>query len=85
MQVKDVITQLIKYHNLDDHIMIGYCEFDDVQIDKEDMTQEAWEEACVRADDSEYLFDMEMARIIVSDVENDIKNGALSSWMRIQS
>jgi hypothetical protein len=28
---------------------------------------------------------MEMARIIVSDVENDIKNGALSSWMRIQS
>ena len=79
MQVKYVITQLIKYHNLDDHIMIGYCEFDDVQIDKEDMTQEAWEEACVRADDSEYLFDMEMARIIVSDVENDIKNGALSS------
>ena len=79
MQVKDVIAQLKKYNNLDDHIMIGYCEFDDLQIDNEDMTQEVWEEACVRADDSEYLFDMEMARIIVSDAEHDIKNGALSS------
>ena len=81
MQVKDVIKQLQNenWYKPNDHIMIGYCEFDDVQIDKEDMTQEAWEEACVRADDSEYLFDMEMARIIVSDVENDIKNGALSS------
>ncbi len=74
MQVKDVIAQLKKYHNLDDHIMIGYCEFDDVQIDNEDMTQEEWEVACVRADDSEYLFDMEVARMLVDNVQFDIKN-----------
>jgi hypothetical protein len=76
MIVSEVIEQLQKHYNADDHIMIGWCEFDSLNGDDE-LTLEVWEEACTRADDSEYIFDMEMARVIVSDVENDIKNGAL--------
>ena len=69
MQVKEVIKQLqSKWYEPDDYIMIGWCEFDN-------LTQEVWKEACARADNSEYIFDMEMARVIVSDAENDIKNG----------
>ena len=78
MQVKDVIAQLKKYHNLDDHIMVGWADFDSLNGDNE-LTQEVWEEACARGDENEWIFDMEMARIIVSDAEHDIKNGALSS------
>lgn len=69
MIVKNVIEQLQKYHSLDDHIMIGYCEFDDVKWDIPEMTQELWEQACVKADDSETLFDMDVARLIVRLVE----------------
>ena len=78
MQVKDVIAQLKKYHNLDDHIMVGWADFDSLNGDNE-LTQEVWEEACARGDENDWIFDMEMARIIVSDAEHDIKNGALSS------
>ena len=78
MQVKDVIAQLQKYNNPDDYIMIDWCDFDGLDGD-DNLTHEVWQEACARADESEYLFDMEMARIIVSDVEYDIKHGALSS------
>ena len=75
MQVKEVIEQLQKHYNADDHIMIGWCEFDNLNGD-DNLTHEVWEEACARADNSEYLFDMEMARIIVSGAEHDIKQGA---------
>ena len=80
MQVKDVIKQLQneKWYELDDHIMIGWADFDSLNGDGK-LTQEVWQEACTRGDDSEYVFDMEMARILVSNAENDIKSGALSS------
>ena len=74
MQVKEVIEQLQKHYNEDDYIMIDWCDFDSLNGDDE-LTQEVWEEACANADNSDWIFDMEMARIIVSDVENDIKNG----------
>ena len=70
MQVKKAIEQLQKYYNADDHIMIGWCESGDLNGD-DNLTLEVWEEACARADESEYIFDMEMGRIIVSDVENE--------------
>ena len=76
MIVAEAIEQLQKYHNQSEHIMIGWCGFDDLNGDDK-LTLGIWEEACARADNSEYLFDMEMARIIVSDAENDIKDGAL--------
>ena len=76
MQVKEVIKQLqSKWYKPDDYIMIGWCEFGDVEIDNEELTHEVWEKACARADDSEHLFDMETARVIVNIVEYDIKNG----------
>ena len=78
MQVKDVIAQLQKYNNPDDYIMIDWCEFDGLN-DDDNLTQEVWKEACARADNNAYIFDMDMARIIVSDVEHDIKHGALPS------
>ena len=80
MQVKDVIKQLQNenWYKPNDHIMIGWADFDSLNGDNE-LTQEVWEEACARGDENEWIFDMEMARIIVSNVENDIKNGALSS------
>jgi hypothetical protein len=74
MQLKKAIEQLQKHYNADDHIMIDWCDFDSLNGDDE-LTLEVWEEACRRADNSDYIFDMEMARIIVSDVENDVKNG----------
>ena len=78
MIVKDVIKQLQNkdWYKPDDHIMIGWCEFGDVEIDNAELTHEVWEEACARADNSGYLFDMEVARIIVSGAEHDIKQGA---------
>jgi len=78
MQVKDVIAQLIKSYSMDDHIMIDWADFDSLNGDDE-LTPEVWQEACARGDENEWIFDMEMARIIVSDVEHDIKHGALSS------
>jgi hypothetical protein len=78
MQVKDVIKQLQneKWYKLDDHIMIGWADFDSLNGDDE-LTQEVWQEACARGDDNEYIFDMEMARILVSNAEHDIKHGAM--------
>jgi hypothetical protein len=78
MQVKNVIAQLVKSYGMDDHIMIDWADFDSLNGDDE-LTQEVWEEACSRGDENDWIFDMEMARIIVSDAEHDIKNGALSS------
>lgn len=78
MLVKNVIAQLqSKWYKPDDHIMIGWCEFGDVELDDAELTKEIWQEACTRADDNEYLFDMETARIITISAEYDIKHGAL--------
>ena len=78
MQVKDVIRQLqSKWYKPDDYIMIGWCEFGDIEIDNAELTHAVWEEACAKADDSEYIFDMETARVLVDIAENDIKDGAL--------
>jgi len=84
MKVKDAIKQLQNenwYHPNDD-IMIGWCEFDDLKIDREDLTLEEWQEACVKADNSEYLFDMEVARLIVSDTADGytIKLNKVIEW-----
>tara|TARA_R110002124_G_scaffold133494_1_gene296045 strand:- start:26 stop:262 length:237 start_codon:yes stop_codon:yes gene_type:complete len=78
MQVKEAIKQLqSKWYKPDDYIMIGWCEFGDIEIDNKKLTQEVWEEACAKADNSEYLFDMETARVLVDIADYDIKNGAL--------
>ena len=76
MIVAEAIEELQKYHNQSDHIMIGWCEFGDLNGD-DNLTHEVWEEACAKADDSEYLFDMETARVLVDIAEHDIKQGAL--------
>lgn len=77
MLVKDVIKQLQNkdWYKPDDHIMIGWCEFDSLNGD-DNLTHEVWEEACAKADESEYLFDMETARVLVDIAEHDIKQGA---------
>ena len=74
MIVSKVIEHLQKYNNPDDYIMIGWCDFEGLNGD-DNLTQEVWKEACARADENDWIFDMEMARVIVSDVEHDIKNG----------
>jgi hypothetical protein len=83
MQVKEAIEYLTKHNELDDHIMIGWKAIEDLNGDElcpmPNLTIDVWNEACARADRNEYLFDNEMAEIIIRDVEYDIKNGALSS------
>lgn len=68
---------------MDDHIMIGWKAIEDLNGDElcpmPSLTSDVWNEACARADRNEYLFDNEMAEIIIRDVEYDIKRGALSS------
>ena len=63
--------------------MIGWKAIEDLNGDElcpmPNLTIDVWNEACTRADRNEYLFDNEMAEIIIRDVEYDIKNGALSS------
>lgn len=83
MQVKNVIAKLVKSYGMDDHIMIGWKAIEDLNGDElcpmPNLTSDVWNEACARADRNEYLFDNEMAEIIIRDVEYDIKRGALSS------
>tara|TARA_R110002050_G_scaffold49110_4_gene114338 strand:+ start:1017 stop:1292 length:276 start_codon:yes stop_codon:yes gene_type:complete len=76
MQVKDVIAQLVKSYGMDDHIMIDWLDHDSIEgryVATRDgdglLTLDAWQEACNRAKNSEYLFDMDVARDICFDVE----------------
>ena len=75
MKVSKVIEILTDWFEPDDEIMIHWVEQDDFfYIDDKPVDDKLWKKACEIADDSEYIFDTEMAQIIVEDVirEEDV-------------
>jgi hypothetical protein len=67
MQVKEAIRMLAKYHDQDEHIMIDWiCR--DAYGDWKEVTDDVWEDACVSADDCEYIIDNEMGRVLIDEV-----------------
>tara|TARA_R110002020_G_scaffold24191_5_gene79765 strand:+ start:358 stop:585 length:228 start_codon:yes stop_codon:yes gene_type:complete len=69
MKVSKVIEILNDWFESDDEIMIDWVEQDDFfYIEDKPVDDEIWKKACEIADNSEWIFDNEMAQIIVEDV-----------------
>jgi len=69
MKVSKAIELLTEWCKPDDEIMIDWLEQDDIILmDDKPVDDEIWKKACEVADNSEYIFDTEMAQIIVEDV-----------------
>jgi len=75
MKVNKAIELLTDWFKPDDEIMIDWLEQDDIILrDDKPVTDEIWKESCQRADSNEYIFDTEMAQIIVEDVIREHTN-----------
>ena len=69
MKVSKAIELLTDWFKPDDEIMIDWLEQGDIFLmDDKPVDDEIWKKACEIADNSEYIFDTEMAQIIVEDV-----------------
>ena len=75
MKVSKAIELLTGWFELDDEIMIDWVEQDDFfYINDKPVDDKIWKESCQRADSNEYIFDTEMAQIIVEDVIREHTN-----------
>ena len=78
MIVKRVIEMLQKQYNADEHIMIDWVDQENMHDRMgDDISDKLWIDSCNLADDSEYLFDTEMAEIIIIDAQEKIQRDLL--------
>ena len=69
MKVSKAIEILTDWFELDDEIMIDWVEQEDFfYINDKPVDNKIWKKACEIADDSDYIFDSEMAQIIIENV-----------------
>ena len=72
MKVKAAIEALTGWFDPDDDIVIDWFEKDDFfYIDDKEIDDEIWEDACYRAEDSEYLMDRDVVEIMLREVKLD--------------
>ena len=75
MKVSKAIELLTDWFKPDDEIMIDWLEQDDFfYINDKPVDDKIWKKSCEIADNSEWIFDNEMAQIIVEDVIRERTN-----------
>jgi hypothetical protein len=75
MKVSEVIRVMNSWFEPDDDIVINWFEKDDFSnVDGKPVSQDEWEYACYRAEDSEYLLDRDVVDICIRESrENESK------------
>ena len=75
MKVKAAIETLSKWFDPDDDIVIDWFEKDDFfYVNDQEIDDELWEDACYRAEDSEYLMDRDVVEIMMREIQNEQNN-----------
>ena len=69
MKVSKAIKYLTEWFEPNEDIIINWFEQDDFfYIKDKPVDDRVWKESCDRSDENEYIFDSEMAQIIIEDV-----------------